>query len=420
MTRPTNTSSTLRLDPFRRIRLATAGYPRQFWFLFWGMLINATGGSMVWPFMTIYMRQRLDIPLTTVALLLTLNSAIGLIATTTAGPVVDRFGRKGVMVLSLAAGSATLMAMSMAGTLRLWVILMAVNGAFSPLYRLGGDSMVADLIEPKRRAGAYALLRMISNLGVAIGPSVGGFVTAVSYALAFYIAAGTHVAFTLLILLFVSETAPQREEAPDQPQADGGYGQILRDRPFLTFCGMYTLAAMAYFLMIVLLPVYAKESFGVPENQGGFIMATNAAMVVMFQYAITRITERYHHLPVLAVGSLFYALGVGSVAWGRNFPTFLVSMILLTIGEMIMVPTSTALTANLAPPAMRGRYMSVYSLTWGIGFGIGPVVGGLLNDKVAPVAIWYGGLVMGLAATLGFVLLGRGPRAHEPSPSTQI
>ena len=420
MTKPVNTSGALRPGLFNRIRQAITGYPRQFWLLFWGMLINAAGSSMIWPFMTIYMRQRLDVPLTTIALLLTLNSAVGLAATTVAGPVVDRFGRKGVMVLSLAAGSATLMVMSMAGTLRLWVILMVVNGAFSPLYRVGGDSMVADLIEPERRVSAYALLRMITNLGVVIGPSVGGFVTAVSYTLAFYIAAGASAAFTLLILLFVRETVRKRQEAPHQPQGDGGYGQVLRDWPFLAFCGVYTLAGMAYFLMVVLLPVYAKESFGVPESQCGFIMATNAAMVVLFQYTITRITERYHHLPMLAVGSLFYALGVGSVAWGWNFPTFLVSMVLLTIGEMITVPTSTALTANLAPPTMRGRYMSVYSLTWGIGFGIGPVVGGFLNDMVAPVAIWYGGLAMGLAATLGFVLLGRRPRARESSPPAQM
>jgi len=399
-----------------RIERATAGYPRQFWLLFWGMLISAAGGSMIWPFLTIYMRQRLDIPLTTVTLLFTLNAAAGLATTTVAGPAVDRFGRKGVMVLSLAANGATLLAMSMADTLQLWVILMAINGALSPLFRVGSNSMVADLVEPGRRASAYALLRTSNNLGVAIGPSVGGFVTAASYALAFYIAAGANAIFTLLVLFLVAETVPQKQAAADQSPTEGGYGQVLRDRPFLAFCGVYTLAGMAHVMMMVLLPVYAKENFGVPESQYGFIMATNAAMVVLFQYAITRITERYHHLPVLAIGSLFLALGTGSVALGWNFLTFLASMVILTIGEMIVIPTSTALTANLAPPTMRGRYMSVYSLTWGIGFGIGPVIGGFLNDNLAPVAIWYGGLVMGLVATLGFGLLARALRARETKP----
>lgn len=399
-----------------RIRQATVGYPRQFWLLFWGMLISAAGGSMIWPFLTIYMRQRLDISLTTVTLLLTLNSAAGLATTIVTGPVVDRFGRKGAMLLSLVTTSATMLAMSMAGTLQPWVVLMAINGAFSPLYRVGGDSMVADMIEPERRASAYALLRMSNNLGVAIGPSVGGFVTAVSYALAFYAAAGANAIFTLLVLFFVAETVPQKQATSDQPQTDGGYGHVLRDRPFLAFCGVYTLAVMAHVLMMVLLPVYAKENFGVPESQYGFIMATNAAMVVLFQYATTQITERYHHLPVLAVGALFLALGTGSVALGWNFPTFLASMVILTIGEMIVVPTSTALTANLAPSTMRGRYMSVYGLTWGIGFGIGPVIGGFLNDTLAPVAIWHGGLGMGLVAALGFVLLARALRVQESEP----
>jgi MFS family permease len=411
-----NISAALRPNLLYRIRQATAGYPRQFWFLFWGMLINSAGSSMVWPFMTIYMRQRLGVPLTTIALLLTLNSAVGLVTITAAGPIVDRFGRKVAMVLSLTAGVATLLVMSAAGTLSSWIILMGVSGAFNPLYRVGGDAMVADLIEPERRVGAYALLRMIANLGVAIGPSVGGFVTAVSYSLAFYVAAGAHAIFALLILFFVRETVPRRQNALEQARGDEGYSHILRDRPFLTFCGVYILSGMAYSLMMVLLPVYAKENFGVPESQYGFIMATNAAMVVLLQYAVTGVTRRYHYLPVLAAGSVFYALGVGSVAWGWNFPTFLASMIVLTIGEMIMIPTATALTANLAPPAMRGRYMSLYNLTWGIGFGIGPVIGGYLNDNLAPGAIWYSGLVMGLAAAFGFILLGRSLRVHESRP----
>jgi MFS family permease len=397
-----------------RLRQATADYPRQFWVILGGLLINSTGSSMVWPFLSIYLRQRLVIPLTTVTLLLTVNAVAGLVATSVAGPVVDRFGRKGVMVLSMVVGGATLLAMSAAGTLEWWAVLMAISGAFSPLFRVGNDSMVADLIAPQRRASAYALVRMINNLGIAIGPSVGGFIAVVSYAITFGVAAGGSLLFALLILFFVAETVPPL--ADDRPQAEAGYGPLLRDRPFLAFCTLYALAAMVSPLLMVLLPVYAKENFGVPENQYGFIMATNAAMVVLFQYAVTRVSSRYPHLPVLAVGSLFYALGAGSVAWGWNFPTFLTSMVILTIGELLLVPTATTLTANLAPPEMRGRYMGVYSLTWGIALGIGPVVGGFLNDHVAPVAIWYGGLAIGLAAMLGFVLLARGLRRREASP----
>ena len=410
---------------FERIRHLVGEYPRQFWLLSAGMLISAIGGSMVWPFLTIYVRQRLDVPLATVGLLIALQSAAGLVTTLVAGPVADRFGRKGVMVLSLFSGSAIYVAMSLASSLPAWAVLMAVSGAMSPLYRVGSDAMVADLIPPEDRAGAYALIRMSNNLGVAIGPAVGGFVAAVSYAWAFYAAAVASAAFGLLVLFFVDETLPlaqgmphegesseaeeastERDGVSSEREDDGGYGRLLRDRPFLAFCGVSTLAVIPASLMMVLLPVYAKEQFGVIESQYGFVMATNAAMVVLFQYAITKRTERFPPFLVMATGALFYALGVGSVALGVGFAHFLLSMVVITIGEMLLVPTGSMLTANLSPADMRGRYMGVYGLTWRVGIGVGPVMGGYLSDQIAPVAIWYAGLVTGLAAVLGYLALG--------------
>lgn len=371
---------------------------------------------MVWPFLTIYIRQQLDVPLTTVTLLLTINSVFGLIASFVAGPAVDRFGRKVAMVISLGMSSLVFVGMSNAESLGLWIILISVSGVFGPLYNVGANAMVADIVGPERRASAYALLRMVANAGVAIGPMIGGFLISVSYSLAFYAAAIADVLFTLMILFFVAESISRTPDS-QQTEFQGGYGPILRDRPFLSFCGIYVLAAMAYALMMVLLPVYAKENFGVPEHQYGFIMATNAAMVVLMQFSITRLTERHNHLAVLALGSLFYAIGVGSVALGTDFLGFLFPMVVLTVGEMIMIPTSTALAANLAPPDMRGRYMGIYGLTWGLGFGTGPVIGGLLNDHFAPAYIWYGGLVMGLGAAVGFLVLTRIFATQEAGPA---
>jgi MFS family permease len=88
-------------------------------------------------------------------------------------------------------------------------------------------------------------------------------------------------------------------------------------------------------------------------------------------------------------------------------------MVVLTIGELLLVPTASTLTAALAPAEMRGRYMGVYNLTWGISYGLGPVIGALLSDRIAPVATWYGGLVIGLAAAAGFVAIGKGLKRDQ-------
>lgn len=408
---------------FDRLRTITADYPRQFWILFLGLLINSIGGSMVWPFLTIFMRERLAVELTVVTLLFSLNSGMGIAALSFVGPAVDRFGRRFAMITGLVAGGLILLAMSAATSLPVWAAVMIVQGLFSPFYRVGSDAMIADLIAPERRAGAYALLRMINNLGIAIGPAIGGFVTGVSYSLAFYIAAAANLLFATLIVFNVRETLPARYAGrgdfappPDAAAAldskghgtrRGGYGPVLRDRSFVAFCGVFVLATIPTAVMMMLLAVYAKENFGVPESQYGFIMATNAIMVVLFQYLVTRWSQRHSNWRILTLGALFYALGAGSVALGRGFGAFWLSMVILTLGELLLAPTGSAMAANLAPADMRGRYMGLYGLTWGASFGIGPVIAGLLNDNLAPAAMWLFAGLVGLAATLGFAGLGR-------------
>ena len=407
-----------------RLRTTIAAYPRAFWVLFWGLLINSIGGSMVWPFLTIFIRQRLAVSLTAVTLLFSLNSAMGLIALSVIGPAVDRFGRRFAMITGLTAGGLVLLAMSAATTLPVWAAVMIAQGMMSPLYRVGSDAMIADLIKPERRAGAYALLRMINNLGIAIGPALGGFVTGISYSLAFYAAAGASLLFVTLIAFNVPETLPRvtpgslrspgGTEAAAGPRREGGYGPVLRDRKFVAFCGVFILATIPASVMMMLLAVYAKENFGVPERQYGFIMATNAAMVVLFQYLVTQRSQRHSNWRVLTLGALLYACGAGSVALGRGFWAFWISMVVLTCGELLLAPTGSAMAANLAPADMRGRYMGLYGLTWGVSFGLGPVIAGLLNDTVAPVAIWIFAGLAGLAAAVGFAWLGR---RTQPRPS---
>ena len=99
--------------------------------------------------------------------------------------------------------------------------------------------------------------------------------------------------------------------------------------------------------MMVLLPVYSKENFGILECQYGFILATNEAMVVTLQYAVTQLTKRFYLL-VLVEGLLFYGLGVGSVGLGSSFGDFLASMVIVPIGEMIIILTAAAMTAEMA------------------------------------------------------------------------
>ena len=389
-----------------RLRALQGQYPRQFWLLFWGLLISTLGASMIWPFLMIYVSERLALPLGQVTGLMTLNAAMGLIFAFIAGPATDRLGRKWVMVISLAINGLGYLVMSHAASFATFAVLMSISGAVNPLYRVGADAMMADLIPPEKRMDAYSLLRMSNNVGVAMGPALGGVIAAVSYSTAFYIAAAGMIIYSLLIAFLARETLPKQEpQALPVRERFGGYDRILKDSRFMSFIAAFTINQIVAAMMWVLLSVYAKQNYGVPESVYGLIPMTNALMVVFFQVWVTSKTKNRFPLKVLSVGALFYAVGVGSVALGQGFLGFLISMVVMTVGELIMTPTATTYAANLAPAEMRGRYMSLYGLTWGAASGIGPLLGGYLNDNIGPKAIWQGAFLIGLVSAVSFTLL---------------
>ena len=195
----------------KRIETKYHEYPGQFWLMFVGMLISTLGASMIWPFLMIYVSKKLALPLVTVGSLFTINSIALLFTSFIAGWVIDRVGRKWMMVVSLALNGIYFIFLSQAETYAAFAVLMALGGIVNPIYRIGADAMLADLIPAPKRPDAYALLRMSNNLGIALGPFIGGLLISSSYTMAFYGAAAGMICYSILLTLFARETLPARK-----------------------------------------------------------------------------------------------------------------------------------------------------------------------------------------------------------------
>ena len=383
-------------------------YPPQFWLMFTGMIISSIGGSMIWPFLMIYASEKLAMPLGQVTALMTINAVAGLISAFIAGPVIDRLGRKWIMVISLCTNGLAYLFLSQAATFPLFALLMGISGSVNPLYRVGSDAMLADLIPQAKRLDAYSLMRLSNNIGVALGPALGGFIATRSYTYAFLGATTGMVTYSLLLAFLAKETLPGKQNNhTDKPARErfGGYPSILKDIPFMSFIVAFTLVTFCAVTMWVLLGVYSKQNFSIPESQYGWIATTNALMVIFFQIPVTSVSKRYPNLGVLIIGAIFYATAVTSIAFGQGFWWFWCSMVIMTIGELLLMPTSSTFVANLAPPDKRGRYMSIYGLTWGAASGTAPLLGGFLNDTFGPRMIWFGAGLVGLIGIFGFLIL---------------
>src|SRR5512147_899875 len=218
------------MNLLHRLKVIYNEYPRQYWLMIIGIVLATAGGSMIWPFMLIYASGKLNLPLSTVATLISINAGTGLASSLLAGSLADGVGRKGVMNFSLVMTGLAYFLLMHAQTYLHFVGIMIMIGLSNPMYQVGADAMLADMIPSEKRTDAYAINRIANNAAFALGPSVGGFLAATSYDLAFIGASTGFLIYSVLLFLFARETLDKSVKRKEHtiPQT-GGFTRVLRD-----------------------------------------------------------------------------------------------------------------------------------------------------------------------------------------------
>ena len=368
---------------------------------------------MIWPFLLIYVSEKLSLPMAAVTSLMTLNSLAGLASSIVAGSLIDRFGRRVMMALGLFGSALVYAGYLFASSFWHFGVLLFLASLFTPLYRVGADALLSDLVAPEQRAQAFGLARMGRNIGVALGPLIGGLVLTASYAYGLLGAAAALALFGLITLFFVRETLPQ-DELPLETLREqlSVYRKALSEPRFTRMLSAYTLMEICAALIWVLLAVCLKQNFDIGEARYGLIASTNAVMVVFLQVFITRRTQKHPPTRVMPLGALLYAAAMLVVAVSNGFWGFWSAMVILTLGELLTAPTASAYVVNMAPPAQRGRYLGLFGLTWQAATAIGPLAAGFLSDAVSMRAPWVAGALVGLASAAAFLALDRYSRTR--------
>ncbi len=385
-------------------------YPRTFWVLLAVSFIDQLGGALLFPFFALYVTMKFSVGMVEVGYLFAFFSVSSFVGSILGGALTDRFGRKQVIIFSLVATSISSVFMGLASSISAFYVIAVLSGIFS----VGGparQAMVADLLTDEKRAQGYGILRVAGNLSAALGPAIGGLLLGVtSYLTLFIIDAVVSLIVAGLFFMFIPETKPAVTEADQQEsvsQSFSGYFIVFRDLLFMAFIAVCILMGLVYTNMNTTLGVYLRDIFGVSEARYGLLLSLNAAMVVLFQFAITRRIEKFQPLLVMAVGMLLYAIGFGMYGFVSSMAMFILAMVVLTIGEMLIAPVSQSLVAKFSPAEMRGRYMAIFGISWIIPFAVGPYLAGLIMDNMDPRWLWYIAGLVGLVATMGFLWLHR-------------
>jgi len=395
-----------RWNPWRGL----GALPRSIWIHFAATLVNRMG-TMAIPFLVLYLTKDVGFSAEHAGLMLGLYGAGSLVVSPFLGRMADRVGHVRMMKASLLSSGLVMLAYPLARTPASIVAVTVLLAVTAEAFRPASLSVLTDLAPPDQRKAAFAVNRLAVNLGMSIGPAVGGYLAEISFPAIFRVDGST----SLLAFAVLAMTGFKVAEHALTENADGTAGPRSRpaykDLQLLGFLAACVPLAAVFFQHEGALPLDVVRDLSLPASFFGWMFTINTVLIVLFEVQLNLRTSHWPHPKSLCIGGLFIACGFGAMAFCRTGPAIAATVVVWTIGEMILLPSMSNFVAELAPVDRRGEYMGLYSMSWGIAFAVGPWLGTFTLERYGRVTLWVGAFVV---AALAAAVMGR---MHPPARS---
>jgi MFS family permease len=375
--------------------------PRPVTVLLTGVAVNRLGGQ-VQIFLVLYLTTRLGFGPARAGAALTVYGAGSVAGVFAGGPTADRIGPNRTIVLAMA-GSGVLV--GLLPFVHPYPAILGVclgAGAVTQLYRPAALALLAALTPADRLVIVSAAYRLGLNVGVTLAPLLGVALAVHSYTLVFLVDAVTSLAFAALALFALPDARPRaeaddREEGGQSSPKQTSYRAVIADKPFLLVIGAMLATALieSQYQSVLPLQIHAR---GLPTTLYAAVLAINGAMVILFELPLTPYVQRLPLRVPIAVGSVLIGLGISGFGIPAGYWLFIACAVVWTTGEIVSAPSISAYPALIAPPALRGRYISSLSTSQTLGYTVGPGIGTVLYQYLGS-ATWF--LCIALAAVAG-------------------
>jgi predicted MFS family arabinose efflux permease len=374
-------------------------------------LAGSIAGSSAYTYLGIWAIRELRAPQSKLAFAYLAGALMSLVVGYIGGHWSDKVGRRPMILLGWGAQALVPASLLAVGHhVNAGLLLLALLPAFGSLGGAADQAMVADLVAPERHEAAYASVRVASNLGVTIGPPIGGLLLIGNH--------WPHLWLGTLVLSLAGFAIAWRyiprsgAYAPEEPPARGSFGVIVRDKPFLLFMLSSVFATMTYIATETLLPISATTTHHLAPAAWGAIMILNPVSVTLFQLRLTRWTKSIP--PSVKLGVAMPLMGVPFLLLNvdGSAPVIAFVIILFVTGEMLWVPTSQAVVAALAPADIRGAYMGAFSASWSVGWALTPFLGLQVRSAYGDATMWTCVAAVGVIAGILGLAAARGHDAE--------
>jgi predicted MFS family arabinose efflux permease len=362
------------------------------WALALSTLVNRLG-TMVMFFLALFLVRARGWTGAEAGFALGLYGLGALVASPFSGWFADRFGHRFTLALSLGLSAGLLLLIPYAHARVALLVLVALWSGVTQAYWPASMALITDLVPAANRKQAFVLHRLASNLGISVGPALGGFIAHYSFTAIFWIDALTTFMGVAVLLAFVP--SPPREPAPVLPSLSGW-----KDRRLLWLLAALLPATAVFTQIHGALPLWVCDGLGHDTKVFGLLFTLNTVLILLVEVAVNHQVAHWHHGRQLALGAGLLALGFGSLAFLRPLPLLALATVVWTFGEMVFLPASTDAVAAMAPLDRRGEYLGLYSLVWTVALTVGPWLGLAAYAKAGPVPLWAG------CAAVGFLSAG--------------
>lgn len=385
---------------FSVYREAYSGLPRSAWLLALVQFINRSG-SMVLFFLSLYLTRKMGFTLRQAGQAVGIYGLGSLLGAWLGGVLCDRLGAAAVQRLSLLLSGMNLIAMGYLSSFTAILAAAFLLGVFAEALLPGNTTAMARECSPPVRARGFALNRLAANLGVTIGPVVGGFLAMWNYRALFWVDGLTSLAALAVFHAFFKSGSRRPVDAGaasafDTPSSGG--------RCHLTFLFLMTFGiGLIFSQLFSTYPLYMHSAYGFVESRIGQLLAVNTILIVFLEMVLLHGLRKIAPLKLIAAGALLNGLGFALTPLGRGFPYAAMTVAVWTLGEMLAMPLLTTEIANRSHEGNRGRHMGWFGVSFSLAWMLGPIIGSEVYSHFSPLALWLGCGGLGVLLTLGFL-----------------
>ncbi|MDB5200339.1 MAG: transporter [Chitinophagaceae bacterium] len=372
-------------------RNAYGGLSRSTWWLALVMLINRSG-TMVVPFMTIYMTQHIGVSISKAGFVMSLFGSGAVIGALIGGRLTDRLGSYYIQITTLVGGGIMFIVL---GQMRTYVsicictfLLAFINEAFRP----ANSVAVAHYSKEENRTRSYSLNRLAINLGWAVGGGLGGLIASYNYELLFWVDGLTNLSGAVLLYFVLAPSRNVATEVKIKKEKIAGK-TAYQDSNYMIFIFLLFLFAMCFFQLFTTIPVFYKEQFHLTIFFIGMVMTLNGLIISLFEMiTIFKLEGRRPLLHFISLGVVL----VGIAYLMLNAPVSnkealaIIIMLLFTFGEILSMPFMNSYFISRTLPHNRGQYAALFTVAWASAQAIGPFIGGLIAENYGYDILWFG------------------------------